>query len=192
MKCLDPAEIYFYLEEELADQKKADVKSHLASCRKCRQSMEKKQHMLGAIKNIPRYKTPKGFTDQIMSKIEPVRPSLSEWFKAGAAAVIFISVVSLLFFAFSKQGLADFSVNSFQSAVQLSREALVTSIKFLKSVGVLIHMGLQLIGLILKSIHSVAPVMSTEIQIFTVLFVLLIALSVILSLKQKYILGDKR
>jgi len=192
MKCLDPAEMYSYLDEDLIDQKKADVENHLASCRKCRQSMEKKQRMLEALKNIPRYKTPKGFTNQIMSKIEPVRPSPSEWFKAGTAAVIFITAVSLLFFAFSKQGLADFAVNSFQSAINLSLEALVTSIKFFKSMGVLIHISLQLIGLILKSIRSVTPVVSTEIQIFSVLFGILITLLVILSMKQKYILGDKR
>ena len=192
MKCLDPAEMYAYLEEELTDKKKADVKSHLASCRKCRQSLKKKHRMLEAVKKIPRYKTPKGFVNQIMSKIEPVKPSPSEWLKAGAAAAIFITVVSLLFFAFSKQGLADFSVNSFQSAMNLSQEALVTSIKFLKFFYALIHMFFQLIGLILKSVLSVTPVISTEIQIFSVFFGILIVFTVILSLKQKYILGDKR
>ena len=191
MKCLEPAEMYSYLEGELTEQKKADIKTHLASCRTCRQSLKKKQRMLEAVKKIPRYKAPKGFTHQIMSRIEPVKPSPSEWFKAGAAAVFFISVVSLLFFVLSKQGLVDFAFYSFQSAVKSSQEAFITSVKFFKFVYVLIHMSLQLIGLILKSIRSVTPVISPEIQIFTLLFGILIAVTVILSLKQKYILGDK-
>lgn len=191
MKCLEPAEMYSFLEGELTDQKKADIKSHLASCRKCRQSLEKKLRIIEAIKKIPRYKAPKGFTHQIMSKIEPVKPSPSEWLKAGAAAVFFISVVSFLSFAFSRQGLADFAFHSFQSAIKSSQEAFITSIKFFKFVDVVIHISLQLIGLILKSIRSITPVISPEIQIFTLLFGILIAVTVILSLKQKYILGDK-
>ena len=191
MKCLEPAEMYSYLEGELTDQKKTDIKSHLSSCRKCRQSLEEKRRMIEAIRKIPRYKAPEGFAHQIMSSIEPVKPSLSEWFKAGAAAFFFISVVSLLFFVFSKQSLADFAFHSFQSAIKSTQETFITSIKFFKFVGVLVQMSLQLIGLILKSIRSVTPVISPEIQIFTLLFGLLIAVTVILSLKQKYILGDK-
>jgi uncharacterized C2H2 Zn-finger protein len=192
MKCINPSEIYLFMEEELSDQRETEIKAHLDSCPKCRKSFEQRKVMLQAINKIPLYKAPPGFSRQVMSRIKPIRSSSSERLQAGAAGVAFISILSFIFLAFSKQGLTEFSVNLFQSLIHSSQDALVISIKFIKSLSVFINMFIQLIGLFIKKILTVIPVASTEIQILTLLFSILIAVMILFSLKQKFILGDKR
>lgn len=192
MNCINPSEIYLFLEGELSEQRKAEIKSHLSSCPKCRQSLELRKHMLQAITKIPRYKTPPGFSRQVMSNIKPIKSSLSEWLQAGAAGVAFISILSVIFLIFSKQGLTESLVKFFQSIIHSSQEALIISIKFIKSLSVFINISIQLIGLFFKKFLTVMPIMSIEIQVFIVLFSILIAVMIIFSFRQKFILGDKR
>ncbi len=191
MKCTDPSEIYLFLEDALSEKKKTEIKSHIAFCQKCRLSLEKRERMLRAIHKIPPYKAPPGFSKKVMTNIHPIHSTLSDWLKAGAAALAFIFILSFLFLTFTNQGLTEFLVKLFQSLIQSSQEMLVASIKVIKILSVFINISIQLIGLIIKSILSVIPTVSTEIQVITVLFGILIAVMILLSLKQKFILGDK-
>ncbi|HZX10102.1 MAG TPA: zf-HC2 domain-containing protein [Acidobacteriota bacterium] len=192
MKCINPSEIYLFLEGELSDQRKAEIKSHLDSCPKCRESLEQRKIMLQAITKIPLYKTPPEFSRQVMSNIKPIKSSLSEWLQAGAATVAFISILTFIFLAFSKQGLTELFINLFRSLIHSSQEALIISIKFIKSLSVFINMFIQLIGLFIKNFLSFMPTVSTEFQIGTVFFSILIAVMILFSIKQKLILGEKR
>jgi hypothetical protein len=192
MKCINHSEIYLFLEGELSDQRKAEIKSHLDSCPKCRESLEQRKIMLQAITKIPLYKTPPKFSRQVMSNIKPIKSSLSEWLQAGAATVAFISILTFIFLAFSKQGLTELFINLFRSLIHSSQEALIISIKFIKSLSVFIIMFIQLIGLFIKNFLSFMPTVSIEFQIGTVFFSILIAVLILFSIKQKLILGDKR
>jgi hypothetical protein len=192
MKCIHPSEIYLFLEGELSDQRQKEIQSHLDSCPKCRESFEQRKVLLQAAAEIPPYKAPSGFSRQVMSSIRPIRSSLSEWLQAGIAAVAFISILSFMFLAFSKQNLTDFSVSLFQSLIHSSQDALIIAIKFIKFLSVFINMFIQLIGLFIKNILTVIPIVSTELQIFAVIFTILIAAMILLTIKQKFILGDKR
>jgi len=192
MKCLKPSEMYLYLEEELPEQRKAEIKAHLKACPKCRKSLEERRVMCQAITKIPPYKAPPEFSSQVMSHIKPIRSAFPEWIQAVGAAVFFISVLSLMFSAFTRQGLTEFLTKLFQSIINSAQEILVVFVKFMKALSIFINLSLQLIGLITKHIFTLVPAVSPEIQLFTLLFSLLMALVILYSLKQKIILGDKR
>ncbi|MFW6139818.1 MAG: anti-sigma factor family protein [Acidobacteriota bacterium] len=192
MKCINPSEIYLFLEGELTDQRKTEIKAHLTSCQKCRQSLEQRKRVLQAINQIPRYKAPSGFSRQIMANIKPIKSSLLEWLQAGAAAAAFIFILSFISLAISKQGLTEFFITLFQSIIHSSQEAFITSIKFIKFLSIFINMFLQIITLFLKNILSVMPIIRPEIQFFAVLFSILSAVIILFLLKQKLILGDKK
>jgi len=192
MKCINPSEIYLFLEGELSDQRNSEIKSHLDSCPKCRQSLEQRRTLIQAINKIPLYKAPPGFSSHVMSNIRPIKLTLFEWLQAGAAVLVFISVLSLIFLTISKQGLTEFSVTLLQSIIHSSKEALIISLKFLKFLSILFNMSIQIMSLFIKNILTFMLLLSPEIQIFTVLLTLLIAVMILFSLKQKIILGDKR
>jgi len=192
MKCIHPSDIYLYLEGELTGQRKADFESHIASCQKCRQSLEHRRYLFQGINEIPPYKVPKGFTNQVLSRIETIKPTPVEWLKAGAYSLIFLSILTFLFLIFSQQGFTEFSTQFLQSIINSSQDTVIVAIKFIKSIYVFIQIFIHLLGLTIKSILAITPVVPTEIQIFTIFFSIFITVTVIFSLKQKHILGDKR
>ncbi|MBD3413222.1 MAG: hypothetical protein GF421_02175 [Candidatus Aminicenantes bacterium] len=191
MKCIPALELYLFLERELSDRRKAEIKTHLSSCPKCQESLEKRKSLVHAMEHIPSLQTPRGFSKQVLSRINPLKPSLSECLKAAAAAFVFISLLGFVFLAFSSHSLADLIVQLFQSIIHSSQEALILGIKFIKTISIFVNAFLQLTRLLIQNILAVFTVLSTEIQIFAVLISVLMAIGIIFYFKQKYILGDK-
>jgi hypothetical protein len=192
MKCIPALDLYLFLEGELSEQRSAEIKSHVSSCPRCRNALEARRTLLQAVDHIPLIRTPDGFSKQVLSKVNPLKPSLTEWLQAGAAALVFISLLGFASLLFSNQGWAEFMVKFVQSTIRSSREALIMGIKLIKTITIFINMFIQLTGLVIKNIFKVIPVMSTEIHVFTVALSVLIAIMIIFSFRQKFILGDKR
>jgi hypothetical protein len=85
MSCLSIEQIYLYIEKELSLSENKKIEVHLAACRKCKKALEERRPLLQASANLPLWRTPPDFTQQVMDRIFPTRVSISAWLAAAYA-----------------------------------------------------------------------------------------------------------
>ncbi|MDH7511401.1 MAG: zf-HC2 domain-containing protein [Clostridiales bacterium] len=96
MRCLNAAEIYAYLENDLLPERRADIDEHLDLCAKCRQAIEERRHLTEAALSLPNLEVPHDLARRVMAKISSPAPSLPVWLTAFIVGLSSLGLLSFL------------------------------------------------------------------------------------------------
>jgi anti-sigma factor RsiW len=101
MSCLKIADIYAYLEGDLAPGQRDQSEKHLSGCPRCRAAVEERRLLGEAFSGLPPLDLPADFTERVMAAVAPARRLLPAWL------IILLSgssAASLLFILFLRSG----------------------------------------------------------------------------------------
>lgn len=191
MKCLSLYEIYLYLENELSPSKMKNTAAHLASCERCRQSVEEREIFLQAAESLPVWETPPDFTHQVMSKIFPEKVSFRSWLTAAAAGLMATSLALFLFLTFSEENSIRLFVSLNQRLWAFLQNFSIFFVKFLKLVYFLIRIILQSAVFLFRAFSHLTTTISPEIQIILIILTLVLSASLFFGLGKKLLTGGK-
>ena len=100
MECLTIAQIYLFIENELASDEAHAIQKHLSQCEECRNAVEERRILNQAADTLPEFELPPNFTQQVMAQIFPNRIPLRVWIKVTAGGLSAIVSAFFLFFNF--------------------------------------------------------------------------------------------
>lgn len=175
MKCLSIDMIYEYLEDDLSPQKRETIARHLSMCVKCKNAFEERQRLLEASYSLPSWETPSEFTNQVISRIFPVKSSIWAWMAAAASGVMFFFLAFFVVFLLSRQNILSAPVSFSHSFLAYFENFFLILVKFFKLVSLITKLVPQLFGYFLKGVELVTTLLNPKIQI------MLIALSILFS-----------
>lgn len=191
MRCLRLDEIYLYLEEELSSSETKKTEDHLASCPKCQKAVEKRKILLQASKSLPLWETPPDFTRRVMERIFPERVSLRKWLTATGAGFLSIILSLLVFFLLSGQNLANLLISLGHTFLDFVRALSVFSAKFLKVATLLVRIITRFARILVEGFAHLTAIISPEVQIFLMIFTLILSLSLFFGVRRKLMTGEK-
>ena len=95
------AQFSAYLDGPLTVEERKAVREHLAGCERCRAELEALDRAAYAVADLPRLRAPSDLRDQVMAKLEGVKPAEARpprWrmYWGAAAAVVFAVAIMLL------------------------------------------------------------------------------------------------
>jgi anti-sigma factor RsiW len=83
MNCRSAEDLFSpFLEEELSQQERRELESHLDGCRRCSTAIEELRATVALMVSLPSYETGPDFEEEVMDRIrsgEALRPTLVEW-----------------------------------------------------------------------------------------------------------------
>lgn len=102
MQCKDTKELLDdYMADELQQQQRIVVESHLSVCEHCRQQLQQKQWLLSQLQTLPAPKPSRQLANRIVKQRRQKQAQKWRWFSAGvgsalaAGLVVFVFIVTL-------------------------------------------------------------------------------------------------
>jgi len=191
MGCLTIAQIYLFIENELAVDEVRKIQRHLSTCAKCRNAVEERRVLVQAADTLPQFELPPDFTEQVMAKIFPSRIPLRVWIRAAAGGLSALTFAFFLFYVLSGKNLADLFVSINKFLLPALRTLSIGVVKAFKLVWHLINIIGQFFDFALKSFGKLTTILSPEVQIGIVTLTLIASTLIFLTVRKKLMFGEK-
>jgi len=191
MGCLTIAQIYLFIENELAVDEVRKIQKHLSTCAKCRNAVEERRVLVQASNTLPQFELPPDFADQVMAKIFPSRIPLRVWIRAAAGGLSALTFAFFLFYVLSGKNLADLFVSINKFLLPALRTLSTGVVKAFKLVWHLINIIAQFFDFALKGFGKLTTILSPEVQIGIVTLTLISSTLIFLTVRKKLMFGEK-
>jgi hypothetical protein len=191
MKCLSIEQIYLYIEKEFSPSENIKIEEHLSTCRKCKKALEERKPLLQAAGRLPLWKTPPGFTQQVMARIFPPRVPISAWLTAayvGSGSII-LAIFGL--FLVTGQNLSGFLTSLNHGLWNFVRNISPFFVKLFKVATLLVKVLQQLFGYILKAFASLTTIISPQVQLIIITIAIILIAFSIYGIKRKILIGEE-
>jgi anti-sigma factor RsiW len=132
MKCINEELLWEYLDEEIDDNRKQEIETHLIICPKCKDEMEEikffNQEFSNAINHQPSNRQPKEKLLEVKLSYSEAKPMLQNFWRGFIMVGFFVSLITAVFvaLAYPVQG-----TNLFETEFQLMTYALSHLIYFM-------------------------------------------------------------
>ncbi len=191
MKCLSIEQIYLFMEKELPLSENKKIEEHLATCRKCKNALEERRHLLQASENLPLWQTPPDFTQQVMASIFPIRVPLSAWLTVAYAG--FGSIILAIFFLFLVigQNFSSLFTSLNHSLWSFVRNLSPVFVKLLKVASLFVKALQQFFEYIIKAFASLTTIINPQVQIIIITITIILIAFSIYGIKRKILIGEK-
>lgn len=191
MGCLTIAQIYLFIENELAVDEVQKIQKHLSTCEKCRNMVEERQVLVQAADTLPQIELPSNFTQQVMAQIFPSRIPFRVWIRAAAGGLSALTFAFFLFSVLSGKNLADLFVSINKFLLPALRTLSIGGVKAFKLLWHLINILAQFLDFALKGFGKLMTILSPEVQIGIVTITLIASSLIFLTLRKKLMFGEK-
>ncbi|NIO49960.1 MAG: hypothetical protein GTN73_11095 [Candidatus Aminicenantes bacterium] len=191
MKCLSINQIYLYIEKELSLSENKKIEEHLATCRKCKKALEERRPLLQASENLPLWKTPPDFTQQVMARIFPLRVPLSAWLTAAYAGLGSTTLAIFILFLVAGQHFSSLLTSLNHSLWNFVRNLSPVFVKLVKVASLFIKALQQFFGYIIKTFTSLTTIISPQVQIIIITIAIILIAFSIYGIKRKILIGEK-
>ncbi len=191
MGCLTIAQIYLFIENELAVDEVRKIQKHLRTCAKCRNAVEERRILVQAANTLPQFELPPDFTEQVMAKIFPSRIPLRVWIRVAAGGLSGLTFAFFLFYVLSGKNLADLFVSINKFLLPALRTLSTGAVKAFKLVWHLINIIAQFLDFALKGFGKLTTILSPEIQIGIITLTLITSTLIFLTVRKKLMFGEK-
>ncbi len=191
MKCLSIEQIYLYLEKELSPSEEKEIHKHLAVCSKCKKAVEERRLLLQAAESLPLWKTPPGFTQQVMSRIFPERVSPLAWLGAAASGFASMILAVILFALVTGQNLSGLLINIYHTGLDFVKNLSPLFVKIIKVASLFVKILQQLGELLIKGFILLTTIISPQVQIILIAVAIIFIASSIYGIKRKLLIGEK-
>ena len=190
MKCLNTQSIYDYLENQMPEEKKTELKIHLQKCSRCRRLLSDRRRFIKASESLPQWQLPANFVFRIMTRIK-ARESLSTtwlWLSIGAAIPAFFMLMGLILIRY---GPMESWNQVIQSLVNIFQQGIVIFMKGLKILALFLRTAAGFIGLLLEKLGDLASLAPPETPFLAAAVLILITAALLLGMPRKSRLGEK-
>jgi len=191
MGCLTIAQIYLFIENELASDEIRKIQKHLSTCVKCRNAVEERRVLVQAADTLPQFELPPNFTEHVMAKIFPSRIPLRVWIRASAGGLSAIIFAFFLFYVFSGKNLADLFISVNKFLLPVLRTLSTGVVKAFKLIWHLINIIAQFFDFVLKGFGKLTTILSPEVQIGIFALTLIASTLIFLTVRKKLMFGEK-
>ncbi len=191
MGCLTIAQIYLFIENELAVDEVQKIQKHLSKCAKCRNMVEERQVLVQAADTLPQIELPPNFTQQVMAKIFPSRIPSRVWIRATAGGLSTLTFAFFLFFVLSGKNLADLFVSINLFLLPAIRTLSTGVVKTFKLLWHLINIIAQFLDFALKGFGKMMTILSLEVQIGIITITFIASALIFITLRKKLMFGEK-
>ncbi len=191
MECLTIAQIYLFIENELASDEAQKIQEHLKECAICRNAVEERSVLVQAADSLPQFELPPNFTDQVMAKIFPTRIPLRIWIRATAGGLSAIIFAFFLFYMFSGKNLADLFINVNKFILPFLRTLSTGIVKAVKLIWQLIKIIAQFFDFALKGFGKLTTILSPEAQIGIFALSIISFTLIYIAVRKKLMFGEK-
>ena len=191
MGCLTIAQIYLFIENELAVDEVQKIQKHLSTCAKCRNMVEERQVLVQAADTLPQIELPPNFTQQVMAKIFPSRIPSRVWIRATAGGLSTLTFAFFLFFVLSGKNLADLFVSINLFLLPAIRTLSTGVVKTFKLLWHLINIIAQFLDFALKGFGKMMTILSLEVQIGIITITFIASALIFITLRKKLMFGEK-
>jgi predicted anti-sigma-YlaC factor YlaD len=191
MGCLTIAQIYLFIENELAVDEVRKIQKHLSTCAKCRNMVEERRILVQAADTLPQFELPPDFTEQVMAKIFPSRIPLLGWIRAAGAGLSALTFAFFLFYVLSGKNLTDLIVSINKFLLPTLRTLSTGVVKAFKLFWHLLNIIAQFFDFALKSFGKLTTILSPEVQIGIVTLTLIASTLIFLTVRKKLMFGEK-
>lgn len=191
MKCLSIEQIYLFIEKELPLSENKKIEGHLATCRKCKNALEERKHLLQASENLPLWQTPPDFTQQVMARIFPIRVPLSAWLTAAYAGFGSIILAIFILFLIIGQNFSSLLTSLNHSLWNFVRNLSPVFVKLFKVASLFIKTLQQFFEYIIKVFASLTTIISPQVQIIIITTAIILIAFSIYGIKRKILIGEQ-
>jgi len=191
MKCLSIEQIYLFIEKELPLSTNKKIEEHLATCRKCKNVLEERRHLVQASKNLPLWQTPPDFTQQVMARIFPIRVPLSAWLTAAYAGFGSIILAIFILFLVAGQNFSSLLTSLNHSLWNFVRNLSPVFVKLLKVASLFVKTLQQFFEYIIKAFASLTTIISPQVQIIIITIAIILISFSIYGIKRKILIGEQ-
>jgi len=191
MGCLTIAQIYLFIENELAADEVRKIQKHLSTCTKCQNAVEERRILVQAANTLPQFELPPDFTERVMARIFPSRIPLRVWIRATAGGLSALTFAFFLFYVLSGKNLADLFVSINKFLLPTLRTLSTGIVKAFKLLWHLINIIAQFFDFVLKGFGKLTTILSPEIQIGFITLTLIASTLIILTVRKKLMFGEK-
>ena len=191
MGCLTIAQIYLFIENELAVDEVQKIQKHLSTCAKCRNMVEERRVLVQAANTLPQFELPPDFTEQVMAKIFPSRIPFRVWIRAAASGLSALTFAFFLFYVLSGKNLADLFVSINKFLLPTLRTLSTGIVKAFKLLWHLLNIIVQFFDFALKGFGKLTTILSPEIQFSIITLTLIASTLIFLTVRKKLMFGEK-
>jgi len=191
MGCLTIAQIYLFIENELAADEVRKIQKHLSTCTKCQNAVEERRILVQAANTLPQFELPPDFTERVMARIFPSRIPLRVWIRATAGGLSALTFAFFLFYVLSGKNLADLFVSINKFLLPTLRTLSTGIVKAFKLLWHLINIIAQFFDFVLKGFGKLTTILSPEIQIGFITLTLIASTLIFLTVRKKLMFGEK-
>jgi len=191
MNCLQPADIYLYLENELDPAAAREVDEHLASCPGCRNAFDKRRAFMDAIAGIPNLEVPPDLAGKILARIPSRRSFLFDGLIAFIIGLSSFLLGGLTYVLLTGQSLARFLIEANRSAWGFVRDASLAFIKLAKLTALGLDLMVKLIGEIGEGLGRFGALIRPEVYAACLLLLLVLAALLIVGFRKMSLHGEK-
>ena len=191
MKCLSIEQIYLCIEKELPLSENKKIEEHLATCRKCKNALEERRHLLQASENLPLWQTPPDFTQQVMARIFPIRVPLSAWLTAAYAGFGSIILAIFILFLVTGQNFSSLLTSLNHSLWNFVRNLSPVFMKLFKVASLFVKTLQQFFEYIIKAFASLTTIISPQVQIIIITIAIILIAFSIYGIKRKIFIGEQ-
>ena len=182
MGCLGTDQIYLYLEGELNKGEAAVIKEHLAVCPACQKALAERELLLQTASSLPAWDVPSGFTQQVMDRLFPFRPALSQVLLTATIGSFFIIAGLLFTFIYSGQSLFNFLVSLNRTIFEGLSSLTVLGARLIKLAVLVVKVLYRFSGYLWESFGRLTNILSPEVQAGLIIFTLFISASLFVGL----------
>jgi predicted anti-sigma-YlaC factor YlaD len=191
MKCLSVEQIYLYIEKELSPSENKKIDEHLATCPKCKKALDERRSLVQASENLPLWKTPPYFTQQVMARIFPIRVPLYAWLTAAYAGLGSITLAIFILFLATSQNFSSLLTTLNRNLLNLVRNLSPFSVKLFKVLSLFVKALQQFFGYIIKAFASFTTIISPQVQIIIITIAIILIVFSVYGIKRKILIGEK-
>ena len=191
MKCLSIEQIYLFIEKELPLSENKKIEEHLATCRKCKNALEERRHLLQASENLPLWQTPPDFTQQVMAKIFPIRVPLSAWLTAAYAGFGSIILAIFILVLVIGKNFSSILTSLNHSLWNFVRNLSPAFVKLFKVASLFVKTLQQFFEYIIKAFASLTTIINPQVQIIIITITIILIAFSIYGIKRKILIGEK-
>ena len=191
MGCLTIAQIYLFIENELAADEVRKIQKHLSTCAKCRNMVEERRILVQAADTLPQFELPPDFTEQVLAKIFPSRIPLLGWIRAAGAGLSALTFAFFIFYVLSGKNLTDLFVSINKFLLPPLRTLSTGVVKIFKLFWHLLNIIAQFFDFALKSFGKLTTILSPEVQIGIITLTLIASTLIFLTVRKKLMFGEK-
>ncbi|MFQ6070763.1 MAG: anti-sigma factor family protein [Candidatus Aminicenantales bacterium] len=191
MKCLRPAKIYLYLEDELSSSEREKVESHLARCEKCKNAVEERRFFLQAVAGLSRMEVPQDFTTRVMERIFHPEIPFRSWLAAFALSLSALLVSSFLYIITSARGVSSI-LSLFLPAALRSGKGLSLLVKLYKFLSACLSVIWTLLKQVWQVFQTLTALLSPELQALLMIITLISITAFVYGLRRIFAFGENK